>query len=32
MMPHQYGPLLFATAVLIVAMLRDWVKSRGDRP
>ena len=32
MMPHQYGPLLFATAVLIVVMLRDWVKSRRDRP
>jgi len=30
MMPHQYGPLLFATAVLIAAMLRDWIKSRRD--
>jgi len=31
MMPHQYGPLLFATAVLLAALLRDWMKSRRNR-
>ena len=31
MMPHQYGPLLFATAVLIVVVLRDWLAHKGDR-
>lgn len=28
MMPHQYGPLLFATAVLVIVMLRDWLRWR----
>lgn len=30
MMPHQYGPLLFATAVLIVVLLRDWWRWRNE--
>lgn len=32
MMPHQYGPLLFATAVLLVVVLRDWLANRKGRP
>ncbi len=31
MMPHQYGPLLFATAVLAAIMLRDWLRWRKMR-
>ncbi len=31
MMPHQYGPLLFATFVLLVVILRDWARHRGDK-
>jgi len=27
MMPHQYGPLLFATAVLLIALLSDWLRT-----
>jgi hypothetical protein len=28
MMPHQYGPLLFATAVLLAALARDFLWRR----
>lgn len=28
MMPHQYGPLVFATLVLLVVLARDWLKCR----
>jgi len=30
MMPHQWGPLAFATAVLIVVALRDWLRRKGQ--
>lgn len=32
MMPHQYGPLLFATAVLLAVLARDWWRQRKQRP
>jgi len=32
MMPHQYGPLLFATAVLLAVATRDWLRQRKGRP
>ncbi len=31
MMPHQYGPLLFATAVLLAVLARDFFAQRRDK-
>ena len=31
MMPHQYGPLIFATCVLLLVILRDWLAHRRDQ-
>lgn len=31
MMPHQYGPLLFATAVLLAVLARDFLARRRDK-
>ena len=30
MMPHQWGPLAFATLVLIAVVLRDWLRRKGQ--
>jgi len=31
MKTHQYGPLLFATAVLLIVLVRDWLVHKGDK-
>lgn len=28
MMAHQYGPLVFATAVVLAVVTRDWLAQR----
>lgn len=29
MMPHQWGPLVFATVVLLAVIARDWLQRKG---